>query len=123
MKLTKNFNSFEFMCHDGTQVPARYLENVKTLAMQLQVLRDYIGEPIRLNSGYRTPSWNKKIGGAPRSQHLLGKAADISVETYTPKQLAAVVEQLITEEKLYFGGLGIYPGWIHVDIRKNKARW
>ena len=36
-------------------------------------------EPIRINSGYRSPQLNKKIGGAPSSNHLTGCAADIRV--------------------------------------------
>lgn len=123
MKLTKNFDSHEFDCHNGAQVPERYLENCKLLAQNLQRLRDFIGESIRINSGYRTAAYNKKIGGARESQHLTASAADIATASYTPKQLAAIVEKLIRDETLYFGGLGIYPSWIHVDIRKNKARW
>lgn len=123
MKLTKNFNSQEFDCRDGTPVPIPLLDNVLELAKNLQVLRDDIGEPIHVNSGYRTPAYNKKIGGAPASQHLKAKAADITAKGFTPRQLAARIEKLIKEKKLWFGGIGIYPGFVHVDIRKNKARW
>jgi uncharacterized protein YcbK (DUF882 family) len=123
MKLTENFDLAEFACRDGRQVPAKYMSNVRKLAENLQVLRDEIGEPIHINSSYRPPDYNKKIGGAPKSQHLTASAADITAKGYTPKQLAAVVERLIKQGKLWFGGVGIYPGFIHVDIRRNKARW
>lgn len=123
MRLTKNFDREEFDCNDGMQVPAELIPNVIELARNLQVLRDEIKEPVRINSGYRHKAYNKKIGGAPSSQHILAKAADITAKSYTPKQLAAVVEKLIREKKLWFGGVGVYPGFIHVDIRKNKARW
>lgn len=123
MKLTKNFNREEFDCRDGTQVPAELMPNVQELADNLQVLRDDIGEPIRVNSGYRTPAYNKKVGGVSNSQHTKAKAADITAKSFTPKQLAARIEKLIKEKKLWFGGVGVYPGFVHVDIRKNKARW
>ena len=123
MKLTQNFDLSEFNCKDGRIIPNELLPNVQEVANNLQVLRDYIGEPIHINSCYRPEDYNKKVGGKPKSQHLTASAADITCKSKTPKQLAAIVEKLIADKKLRFGGLGIYPGFIHVDIRKNKARW
>lgn len=123
MKLTNNFSIEEFACHDGTPVPAQYKANVIDLANNLQVLRDTLGEPIHVNSGYRTPSYNKNVGGKPKSQHLLAKASDITVKSKTPKQLAAIIEKLIADKKMKQGGLGIYPGFVHYDVRGVKARW
>jgi uncharacterized protein YcbK (DUF882 family) len=123
MKLTENFNVIEFACKDGTQVPEKYLCNVQTLAYNLQVLRDYLGEPVRLNSGYRTPSYNKKVGGKPASKHLTAEAADITVKSKSPKQLAVIIEKLISQGKMKQGGLGVYPGFTHYDVRGTKARW
>jgi uncharacterized protein YcbK (DUF882 family) len=123
MQLTQNFSLQEFACKDGTQVPAELLPNVQKLAAQLQILRDYLGESIHINSGYRSPEHNKKVGGKKASQHLLAKAADITVKSKTPKQLAAIIEKLISDGKLKFGGMGVYPGFVHVDIRNGKARW
>lgn len=123
MKLTKNFNREEFDCRDGTPVPANLMGNVQELADNLQVLRDDISEPIRVNSGYRTPKYNKSIGGAPASQHLKAKAGDITAKSFTPKQLAAKIEKLIKAGKMKQGGLGVYPGFIHYDTRGTKARW
>lgn len=123
MQLTKNFNLSEFACKDGTPVPASLMPNVQELANNLQVLRDDIGEAIHINSGYRTELYNKKVGGKKASQHLKARAADITCKSKTPKQLAVIVEGLIKKKKLWFGGIGVYPGFVHVDIRKNKARW
>ena len=121
--LTKNFDITEFSCNDGTPVPSEYLPNVKKLAEQLQILRDELNEPIHINSAYRHKEYNKKIGGEKNSQHLLAKAADITVKSKTPKQLAALIEKMISDGKLKFGGMGVYPGFVHVDIRTQKARW
>lgn len=122
-QLTTHFHIQEFKCKDGTQVPEKYLYNVVELASNLQNLRDYLGEPIHLNSGYRTESYNKKVGGKPASKHLIAQAADITVKSKSPKQLASVIEKLITEKKMKQGGLGIYPGFVHYDIRGTKTRW
>lgn len=122
-KLTANFDSAEFDCRDGTKVPAELKENVKELADNLQILRDEIGEPIHINSAYRHEAYNKKIGGVKSSQHIKAKAADITAKSYTPKKLAAVIERLIKEERMKQGGIGIYPGFTHYDIRGTKSRW
>lgn len=124
MQLTNNFNTSEFDCKDGTKVPDKYLLNVKEVAVNLQVLRDYLEVPVSVTgSGYRTPSHNKKVGGAKFSQHLTGSGADINAEGYEPKQLAEVIELLILKGKMKQGGLGIYPNFVHYDIRGTKARW
>lgn len=121
--MTKNFSLAEFTCKDGTPVPPEYIPNVEELAKNLQVLRDYLDEPIHINSGYRTKSWNHKQGGRIFSQHLVGKAADITVKSKTPKELKAIIEQLIKEGQMSQGGIGLYPGFVHYDIRGEKARW
>lgn len=122
-QLTENFNIAEFQCHDGTPVPDEYEYNVMILADNLQVLRDYLGEPVKLNSGYRTPEYNKKIGGKPASKHMRAQAADITVKSKSPKQLHSIIEKLIAQKKMKQGGLGLYPGFVHYDIRGTKARW
>lgn len=122
MKLTKNFYLDEWRCHDGTPVPESKVCNVQVLAHNLQVLRDHIGESITINSGYRTPSWNKKVGGATNSMHLQAKAADITTRSHTPKQLHAIIEKLIKEGRMQNGGLGLYKSFVHYDI-STPRRW
>lgn len=124
MELTKNFNSSEFDCKDGTAVPDRYKDNLKELANNLQVLRDHLGVSVSVTgSGYRTPSHNKKVGGAKYSQHLTASAADINAKGLTPKELHKAIEKLISEGKMKQGGLGLYNTFVHYDIRGTKARW
>lgn len=124
MQLTKDFNLAEFHCKDGTPVPQKYMKNVQELANNLQVLRDDIGEPLWVSgSGYRTPKHNAKVGGAPESQHLTASAADLSTKSLSPKQLAARIEKLIKAGKMKQGGIGVYKGFVHYDIRGTAARW
>jgi uncharacterized protein YcbK (DUF882 family) len=124
MQLTKNFNLAEFDCKDGTPVPKKFYSNVLKLAQNLQVLRDYLNAPVLITgSGYRTPAHNKKVGGAKESQHLTASGGDINVPGFTPQKLATVIEKLISEGRMVQGGLGIYPGFVHYDIRGTKARW
>lgn len=115
IKISKNFSLHEFECRDGSHL----VMIDEQLIEKLQQLRDKIGKPITVNSGYRTPEHNAKIGGAPKSQHMLGKAADISVWGMSAKDLAAVAETI------GFGGIGIYHSkhFVHVDVRETRTRW
>lgn len=125
-QLTTNFHIREFKCKDGTKVPDELFDNIKLLAEQLQILRDFIGIPIHLNSAYRTEAYNDLIGGSPKSQHKLAKAADMVTSKYTPKQLASIIKKLIKEGKMIQGGVGVYPSFVHYDIffdGKNIRRW
>lgn len=123
MMLTKNFNKSEFDSKDGAKMPDEVLENVKELASNLQVLRDELNRPITINSGYRSPEHNSNIGGATRSQHLLGKASDIVIDGLTPQEVAVVIEELIRDGKMKQGGLKAYNSFTHYDIRGIRARW
>ena len=95
MQIQENFNLDEFKCRDGTEVPEEYMDNVRLLAENLQILRDYIGRPIKIISGYRSPDYNKRIGGARRSQHMTAKAADIKVQGMEPWMVHKIIEHLI----------------------------
>tara|TARA_R110001592_G_scaffold163554_2_gene397478 strand:+ start:1791 stop:2162 length:372 start_codon:yes stop_codon:yes gene_type:complete len=123
MKVTNNFNISEFESKDGSIMPKNVLENIFKLAKELQILRDYTDLPITINSGYRSEEHNKLIGGSPRSQHVLGKAADIVIKGMTPKETCALIEFLIDNEILNIKGLGNYDTFTHIDIRNEKARW
>lgn len=125
MQLTKNFALSEFACHDAknTPVPKKYRGNVQQLAENLQVLRDDLGVPVFVVSGYRTDAYNKAVGGAKLSQHKKAKAGDITAKGFTPKEIGARIEKLIKAGKMKQGGLGIYKGFVHYDTRGRRARW
>jgi uncharacterized protein YcbK (DUF882 family) len=122
-KITNNFSLQEFNSKCGRPIPNRVLPNIIELAKNLQVLRDAVGKSITITSGYRSPEHNAKIKGAKNSQHITGMAADIKVAGMTPKEVALVIEGLIESGKMKQGGIGIYPSWVHYDIRNVKARW
>jgi len=123
MKLTKNFDLKEFECKCGCEMPLEVYENVIKLAGELQKLRTYLDRPIRINSAYRCESHNDKSGGSKTSQHLLGKASDVVVDSLKPAEVHRIVEDLISMGEMLQGGLGLYDTFLHYDIRKSKARW
>ena len=128
-QLTKNFHIKEWNCKEGggTGVPWDLVDNVTRCATNLQVLRNEIGEAVRIISGWRGPLYNAKVGGAKKSQHLKGLAADIRVSGMKPEEVASIIEDLIEHKKMDEGGLGIYHGakhgFVHYDCRLTKARW
>ena len=122
MQLTKNFNLSEFNKHNFA-LNETVLRNIQALANNLQVLRDEVNKPIKITSGYRSPEHNAKVGGVKSSRHITGEAADFKIAGMTPKEVAAVIEKLITAGKMEEGGLGTYSTWVHYDHRNVKARW
>ncbi len=124
MQLTPHFHLDEFACRDGTPVPCELVENVRLLAEQLEVLREALGgSPIKVTSGYRTPDYNREVGGAKKSQHLKAKAADIQVRNVEPAFVWKNVLRLIREGKMLPGGVGRYRTFTHYDIRGVNRRW
>ncbi|MBE5877062.1 MAG: DUF882 domain-containing protein [Lachnospiraceae bacterium] len=114
-KLSKNFKVREFACKDNSDVVFVAPELVEVL----QKIRTHFGKPVTINSAYRTPAYNKKVGGATYSQHCYGTAADIRITGVPPKKIAAFIETIIPDR----GGIGIYSNFVHVDIRETKSRW
>ena len=126
MKLTKNFNKSEFDCSCGCNMPDEVLANIKIVAINLQILRDFVNSAIKVNSAYRCEEHNRRIGGASRSQHVLGKASDIVVKGFTPDEVYDIVQNLRKNpmlEGVIFQGLGRYNTFTHVDIRDNYTTW
>ena len=122
-QLTRNFHRKEFDCKDGTTEPEEFKNNLIRLAVNLQKLRDDLGSSLVISSGYRTPKYNKRVGGATLSQHLTASASDLSQSKETPLELYKRIERLIKEGKMHNGGLGLYNTFVHYDIRQNPARW
>lgn len=123
LQLTPHFNLAEFDCHDGTPVPPALIPNVRKLAEQLEIIRAHAGAPLHINSGYRTPAYNSKVGGVPTSQHIKAKAADITCRALSPKDLHSLILKLIKGKLVLNGGVGLYPGFVHYDIRDTVSRW
>lgn len=116
MRLSPNFTENEFRCKCGCGVSRAH----PLLIWALEELRAAIGNRvITVTSGYRCPSHNKAVGGAPTSKHLDGMAADISVAGMTGIQIAQAAKAIP-----WFNGFGIAKGWAHLDVRDGaRAVW
>lgn len=114
-KLSENFTVSEFACKDGSD---KIIIDTALVEL-LQKIRNHFKSPVTITSGYRNAAYNKKVGGAPNSQHCLGTAADIVISGVTPLEIAQYAEYLLGT----LGGIGLYKSFTHVDVRKNRARW
>ena len=110
-----NFKVKEFACHDGNDE----IKIDSDLVLSLQQIRDHFGKPVNIHSAYRDKEYNKEIGGAPRSQHIYGKAADIDVSGIIPLHVAQFAELDCT----LINGIGLYDWGCHLDTRKSKYYW
>ena len=115
-KISPHFKLSEMACKDGSD---KVLYSTELMA-KLEELRAYGGFTVSINSGYRTPAYNKKIGGASRSQHTLGTAADIVVKKNGAVVSAKKVCCLC--QSLGFKGIGyISANAVHVDTRASGS--
>jgi uncharacterized protein YcbK (DUF882 family) len=134
--ITENFSLHEFACQDGTPYPQEWItDRLRVICAGLEVVREAWGGPLRVISGFRTVEYNEarrrqSAGVAKNSQHIYGRAADVAPLFATPSEvdrLHRLTLSLYRDGKLpMLGGLGIYPGWIHFDIRPNTghlAQW
>ena len=127
--LTKNFSYPEMIksstahrlgiSNDATREHVINLVNLCNFI--LQPVRNQFG-PIRVNSGYRSPALNSKVGGSKTSQHCNGEAADFESSRISNPDLAAWIakhlefDQLILE---FYDGVNPNSGWVHCSYKKD----
>ena len=112
--ISKNFSREEFACKCGCGFDTVDVELVKVL----QEIRNELG-PITITSACRCKKHNAKVGGGKRSQHLLGRAADIQGRDASPSKIRGWLLENYADSL----GIGSYNMFTHIDTRKGKARW
>lgn len=106
--------------------PKDIAENLKALALALELVRSVIGKPLKISSAYRCPALNAAVKGSKSSAHALGMAADFTVGGLTPRQICEKIvaaglhfDQLILEGISSSNPDGI---WVHYGISKGAMR-
>lgn len=116
-----HFDASELACRGCGRLPAD-LTNLRLLVSQLEVLRMLAGTPIVIHDAYRCPEHNAAVCGEPDSQHLLGKAADIHLESDAHGGRLPLQAQYDYAKEVHgFGAIGVYDtNFLHVDTRERK---
>jgi len=120
MKLSRHFTLEEFTrSHTAAR---RNLPNIpgpeaiqRMIALcenVLEPLREEVGVPIHVTSGYRSPEVNARIGGSNRSQHPKGEASDIVIPGLTPLEVCKLIVRMrLPYDQLIFE----FGRWTHVS--------
>ncbi len=120
--ISENFSFSEF---EASEIAKKYRicnvitdwrvrDNIVALVENiLQPLRDAWGKPMTINSGYRCPALNKKVGGVPSSQHVKGQAADVGCSD--PLELA----RLTLNMGLDYDQMIVYPTFVHFSYTED----
>lgn len=146
-QISDHFTVDEFACHDGTPYPASRPDDeakgvwldtrLGLLVDTLEEVRAAAGDlPLNIDSGYRTPGYDDRlyqahlaavgddgdVAPASRSQHPQGRAADVKHAKLSPSGLFNLILELYADGHLpHLGGLGLYPTFVHVDVRPRPG--
>ena len=128
IKFTPNFSLHELLLTNHRKFdeeqynpPAEIIENLRALCVHvLQPLRDALGTPVNINSGYRCPSLNKAINGSKNSQHMSGQAADIVDHTHGNEFLYRKIVELNLPFDQIIDEFGFR--WVHVSYDPSRNR-
>jgi uncharacterized protein YcbK (DUF882 family) len=115
-----NLSWLELGCKDGTPYPEEYIMEGRAfqLALAFEDIRALCGnKPIIIYSAYRTPEWNKKVGGAKLSQHVEGRALDLHHTVMKNDEFYEAINKVAWE--LGIRGIGRYRNFVHIDIRPS----
>lgn len=114
MRLSANFVRSEFACKCGCGFDTVDCELIKVV----QAVREKFGA-IAINSGCRCSAHNNAVGGSVKSQHKLGRAADLKILGGTKTSIVAGW----IKERYPSVSVGLYPTFVHVDTRSGGAKY
>lgn len=98
-----------------------HLENLKAVAQHVfQPLRDAMGAPITVSSGYRSPELNRRTPGASStSQHCRGEALDLVLPGRNAELFHHIRTRLQFDQLIWEHGTATEPAWVHVSLKRS----
>ena len=132
-QLTRNFSLHELtksetalrLDMDNTPGPAEIANLTELAGKVLQPVRDHFAKGVKINSGFRHPEVNAKVGGSKTSDHCKGQAADMEIPGVANADLAQWVKDNLefTQLILEFYTPGIPDsGWVHVSYDPGNLK-
>ena len=83
-------------------------------------IREHLGQPIKINSGFRSGALNRAIGGATTSQHSLGEAIDLDL--HDRDLFEWIIDNVEFDQLIFEGGTTERADWFHISYRKGRLR-
>lgn len=131
MRLTKNFTKEELEFSEtasrlgiNNTIPPELMDNAKKLALGLQNVRELLGTPIFISSGYRCLELNNILKSKPTSAHVRCLAADIRSDRYSHPNgvIFAIINSDIPYDQIileHWNADNPYSGWVHISFAEN----
>jgi hypothetical protein len=128
MQLSKHLSRAEFERSDAAtnygisnSMNSGQLAKAMALAENcFEPIREHLAKPIRVNSGYRSPAVNKRIGGALTSQHSLGEAIDLDL--HDRDLFEWIIDNVTFDQLIYEAGNDTEAAWFHISYREGHNR-
>lgn len=125
-KLTEHFTLEEFTKSTvasrlkiDNSVPTELMPNIKLTAAKLELVRQALGKPIIITSGYRCPALNARVGGVATSAHTKGLAVDFYSSFGTPKEICQrLIDSGVQFDKL----IQEHNQWVHIGFSPTNNR-
>ena len=130
MQLSKHLSRAEFERSDAatnyrinTTMNSGQLAKAMALAINcFEPIREYLGKPIRVNSGYRSPALNKRIGGAPSSQHCAINGAAIDLDLHDRDLFEWIIDNVTFDQLIAEFPSAGKASWFHISFREGRNR-
>ena len=108
----ENGEYIKWLGHVDSRVKPQVVRNLEQVSKE-------VGYQLQVTSGYRSPEYNSRVGGAKKSQHVQGNATDIVQSGLTIQQRQAFISAAVDAG---FTAIGVYNTFTHVDIRGGALR-
>ena len=126
MQLTEHFTLEEFTRSTtasrlkiDNRVPGELMPNIQLTAIKLELVRQALGKPIVITSGYRCPALNARVGGVSTSAHTKGLAVDFKSSFGTPKEICQrLIDAGVQFDKL----IQEHNQWVHIGFSPSNNR-
>ena len=125
-------DEFRCRCCGSTGSPQATANSRALVEDVLDLAREKFGRPIKVNSGYRCPKHNAKVGGVPNSQHTRGEAADVtplepvsgSSTSEATESMTKIQDEVVRLARIIvangkFDQLIVYPTFLHVSWKRQ----
>jgi hypothetical protein len=97
-------------------IPAFILPTCEVTATQMDMVREFLGHPVIVDSWYRCPALNTLVGSKPTSQHTVGEAVDFVCPQFGS---AFLIAKALVDSGIFYDQLILEHQWVHISFKSN----